>query len=45
MSGGPLYAAQAGGVHVVGVLSRRSPSGLIGIPVSAAGLATLRSRL
>lgn len=45
MSGGPLVAALATGVHVAGILTRTSTSGFIGLSVVASVLDDLRSRL
>jgi hypothetical protein len=45
MSGGPLCAGLASGVHVAGILIRASSSGLIGLSVTSSIIATLRSML
>jgi hypothetical protein len=44
MSGGPLIAGLATGVHVAGILTRASSSGFVGLSVVASVLDELRSR-
>ena len=44
MSGGPLVAALATGVHVAGILTRTSTSGFVGLSVVASVLDELRAR-
>jgi hypothetical protein len=45
MSGGPLLVGGASGVRVCGILTRRAPSGFVGLGLLSSDLAALRARL